>query len=367
MAQGEISYINLFLRELELYRKLAGHCLHFISRRNYDQIEEANTTGIVFSMEGGHALSRFNVGQSNNFDELESFKGEDPLFKKLKNAKNSGKPSDNLRILFESMWEEGMDLLYLTLTHLTHISEQYLATHAFGLKLIRHPAFYPSGSGISDLGKNVIDTAYTMEADGKPRPILIDIKHMSLKSRLDFYAYRTAKEYGDDYPIIASHMGVTGYNIDEWKDALVRDECRFQYDQGARTIKALTLRKIAGKWGAFNNVFTFNPWSINLMDEDIIQVLESKGLIGLNLDVRILGFQSLIGPGSKDTAEYISTAEFTSHFPHIDLRSLELNSEQELRDEEESWLKPHQGRPASAVFVFQHYSYSLYRKTKIKS
>ena len=293
-------------------------------------------------MEGGHALSRYHIGQTNQIDSFSEFSDTHPVFEALINMEsgngNTGRTADNFKTLFKCMWKAGMDLLYLTLTHLTHISEQYLATHAFGLKLIKHPAFYPSGGGISDLGKEVIDTAYNMEVDGKATPVLIDIKHMSLQSRLDFYKYR--RERGYALPIIASHMGVTGYSLREWKDAIDREECRYHYDQGIRTVKTLMLRKVAGKWGAINSQFTFNPWSINLMDEDIIRVLTSGGLIGLNLDVRILGFQAGIGFNKKESPEFLSTAEFSTHFPHIDVLSLDTPTSEELAVEEESWLVP---------------------------
>ncbi len=344
VSKGEISYFNLFCRELDAYREIVNHSsdLHFISRKKANNNLKKNSVGVLFSMEGGHALSRYNVGQTIKLDAFEGFKEDHPLFNSLieidERNGNSGRTSDNFKRLFEAMWNAGMDMLYLTLTHLTHISEQYLATHAFGLKLIKHPAFYPSGGGISDLGKEVIDVAYEMEINNNKTPILIDIKHMSLQSRLDFYKYR--KNRGYTLPIIASHMGVTGYSIKEWKDAINRDKCRYHYDQGIRTVKTLMERKTAGKWGAINREFTFNPWSINLMDEDIVAILKSGGLIGLNLDVRILGFQAGVGLGAKENPEYLSTAEFSTHFPQIDVLSFPPVTSEEMVVEEESWLVP---------------------------
>jgi microsomal dipeptidase-like Zn-dependent dipeptidase len=46
----------------------------------------------------------------------------------------------------------------------------------------------------------------------------------------------------------------------------------------------------------------FNPWTINLFDDDILKILESRGLIGLNLDQRILGVGEFPG-------EYMSPQE----------------------------------------------------------
>ena len=47
----------------------------------------------------------------------------------------------------------------------------------------------------------------------------------------------------------------------------------------------------------------FNPWSINLYDEDIREIMKSGGLIGLSLDQRILGWGNV-------SREHFSQQEF---------------------------------------------------------
>jgi microsomal dipeptidase-like Zn-dependent dipeptidase len=51
----------------------------------------------------------------------------------------------------------------------------------------------------------------------------------------------------------------------------------------------------------------FNPWSINLYDEDIKEILDSDGIIGLILDERVLGTKQ---KKEKDLVEYFSKEEF---------------------------------------------------------
>ena len=71
--------------------------------------------------------------------------------------------------------------LYLTLIHATR---NYCGTHAYAIKMLKGTnKFKPGGEGLTDLGKELIDLAYDEE---KGKRILIDIKHMSLVSRLDF-------------------------------------------------------------------------------------------------------------------------------------------------------------------------------------
>lgn len=234
------------------------------------------------------------------------------------------------------MWEEDMDLFYLTLTHLSDIPEHKLATHAHGMKLLKSTAGSPVGNGITEAGKDVIDKAYTLKVKiqetplkEKNAPVLIDMKHMSLKSRLDLYVHRRLKGY--QVPILASHMGVTGYSISEWKNAL---ESAQLLRMETPCVEIVTNRKTAGKWGFLNKAFSFNPWTINLMDEDIEEVVNSKGLIGVSLDVRILGWQDLKSKGDK--SELMSLEDFRYFFPERYARITGVKPTEDT----ESWLIP---------------------------
>jgi microsomal dipeptidase-like Zn-dependent dipeptidase len=315
IRKGEISYYQLFIRELNLYKSLNDSGTLKILSRADGKLPAGNNMVFAIGMEGGHSLSRCKIRNPGVADALAVTAGkEDALSKDFKaNALLSA--AESLRNLQQAMWHEGMDLCYLILTHLTYIPEQLLATHAYGMKMIKNTAVYPRGNGISNAGKDVIDAAYSLTVKDKggntvPAPVLIDIKHMSLKSRLDFYDHRRKKKY-DRFPILASHMGVTGYSVDEWKAALEEDILIREGDVPVVSIRID--RKAAGKWGLINKNFTYNAWSINMMDEDIQEVFNSKGIIGMSLDVRILGWQNILAKGDKD--EILSWEDYRFLFP----------------------------------------------------
>lgn len=306
----KISYYQLLIRELNLYRQLMqDNKIRMFCRKNASW-QDGEGVMLAMGLEGGHCLCRTLIRRPGEPDTMIIRNGGGDAISKDFIDNPVLTPAESLRHLQKAMWEENMDICYLILTHLSYIPEQFLATHAFGMKMIEHEAVYPCGNGITQAGKDVIDAAYTLKVDDKRATVLIDIKHMGLKSRLDLYAYRKEKNY-EAIPLIASHVGVTGYSIQEWKSAL--EECRLLVKNGIPYAGVTMDRKMAGKWGAMNNKFTFNGWSINLMDEDIEEVLKSGGLIGISLDVRILGWQDITGKGDKE--EFLSWEDFRYFFP----------------------------------------------------
>ncbi|RDC62467.1 amidohydrolase family protein [Adhaeribacter pallidiroseus] len=357
---GEVSYYRMFIKELDLYRTLAknpNEKVAFLTRKNPVKLE-GDTTFLALGMEGGHNLSRVKVAKPNVYDAQPTNGKADAVYQDFCLAEPAGVVA-SLQRLHKALWAEGMDLFYITLTHLSHIIEQPLATHAFGMKMLKHGAFYPVGNGITPLGKEVVAAAYTMtvkEADGtdKATPILIDIKHMGLKSRQDLYALRQNNAAYAHIPLIASHVGVTGYSLPEWVEAISKFSGFAQ--AGIRAVEITTKRRKAGEWGSdLNEEFTFNPWSINLMDEDIVEVLRSGGLIGISLDVRILGFQAKIGLGAKEQSEYLSVPDFKTFFPHLQVRGLGTEPLESL-ETAESWLIPtkEERHPLSLCFNLLH-------------
>ncbi len=223
---------------------------------------------------------------------------------------------DNLRQLKES----GERFLYLNLTHLSRFPT---CSHAYGIKLVRgHEQFRPAGNGISELGYRIIDIAYDKRIGGYP--LFIDIKHMGLESRRQFYAYRKEKGYGD-IPIVASHMGCTGIS---WAPEEIKRYVEEKIVQSG-TVE-VRYRKPQGIGGPFRQKTTFNPWSINLYNEEIPIILESGGLIGLNLDKRILGAKKIDG-------EFFSPESFSTVFDEPLPRSITL------REGDEKGLYEEQG------------------------
>lgn len=173
-------------------------------------------------------------------------------------------------------------LHHLTLTHLTR---QPACVHCYGVNiqvlgvnLTRDPDFQPDPNkkGLSQLGKNLIVAAYDQTTSKR---VLIDIKHMSYLSRIEFYALHDSDAWRN-IPIIVSHAGVTGTSFaaatfTSIERAARADECDLVY-----WTRVTTRRGTA-----------FNPWTINLFDEDIEQIVASGGMIGVSMDQRILGFE----------------------------------------------------------------------------
>lgn len=326
VKEGEVSYCRQFIRELELYEQMhkAGK-IFLLSRKFNTNLPSDNIPSFALSIEGGHTLLRHKTGKPGTADFIPvNGKVEVSAMVHDFNADPPLDAADSLRRIFNSMWKSNLDLLYLTLTHLTNIPTQLLANHAFGFKMLSHADAFPQAFGITEAGKRVIDAAYTMKSpdDGAATPVLIDIKHMSLKSRLDLYNYRREKQY--NHPILATHMGVTGYALNEWKEAL--REAAFYRDgsEGSPTVvRVLTKRKKAGRTNdLFLGGLEYNAWSINMMDEDIIEVLNSEGLIGVSLDMRILGcqyginkFTGVFKNDEKEFGEFMSQEEFKYFFP----------------------------------------------------
>jgi microsomal dipeptidase-like Zn-dependent dipeptidase len=246
---------------------------------------------IFLSVEGGHCF----VEEPG---EINSPQGIRDICKRLEDLKRKDQPTR---------------LLHLNLTHLT----QYVfCNHAFGMKIINQEDFKPVGNGITPLGYALIDTALsTTGSEGPVHRIFIDIKHMSLKSRQQYYAHIKAHHSGDyrngKLPIIASHVGVTGFSWSKVDDYIIDIQHSLQ-NKGECVY--VDYRLPQGKGGA-----CFNPWSINLYDEDIVEVLLSGGLIGLSLDQRILG----CGGVAK---EKMSLAEFKTQ---VKIRTTQLFDDNE--------------------------------------
>lgn len=170
-----------------------------------------------------------------------------------------------------------------------HLEQNPLCTHAYNMKIISHQNLLPSGKEISPLGREVIKKALS-----KPGRILIDVKHMSLKARKEYYRILRTDFPNENIPVIASHAAVTGISyqnieatcLPEGNPALIN--VRYKMPPG----------HIAGT--------RFNPCSINLYDEEIDIIIRSGGIIGLNFDERLLGIKKRSDP---DPTEYFSKTE----------------------------------------------------------
>ncbi|MFL5729929.1 MAG: membrane dipeptidase [Cytophagaceae bacterium] len=301
MERKKISYYALLKAELahmEQSENYNNQSFQFVN--SFEDISD-DKANLVLSVEGGHA---FIDTSSNNHNEickdlLKNFRE----FKKLPH-----------RLLFVTM---------------THLSQGMLCTHSFGMKMLlmfRDKRFYPKGSGLTDCGKEFIREALSTQ-NGKR--ILIDIKHMSLRTRKEFYDMR--KEEFPDVPIVASHMGIAGCSIYKIPIHSVIFKAKLFSFMKERQKYKVKYYKLPGLFNTY-----FNPAMINLYDEEITEIVESSGLIGVSMDKRILGY----GGGAKD---FYSFDEFNNYYKDFiekhrlikTREKIDINKEDDFDEEEQ--------------------------------
>jgi microsomal dipeptidase-like Zn-dependent dipeptidase len=76
-----------------------------------------------------------------------------------------------------------------------------------------------------------------------------------------------------------------------------------------------------------------------LLDEDIVEILTSGGLIGVSLDERMLGFKATVGLKSPLQYEVMSSEEFKYHFPDVSIDSLPNINPDEAEQEEQEQME----------------------------
>ena len=172
---------------------------------------------------------------------------------------------------------------YLTLTHLCN---NRFANHAFAIKLVSNPDFFPIGNGINSEGYQLIDAALSTQNGYR---MLIDVKHMSAKSRKDYYRHTKGT-----VPIIASH---TGFSLTSWNDkipvAKLGDAKGNLVDHAGRREDGTQspVVHVVYPWRRGRSAFVHhNLWSINLYKEEVDIIHKSGGIVGVSLDQRILGY-----------------------------------------------------------------------------
>jgi microsomal dipeptidase-like Zn-dependent dipeptidase len=274
------SYFKVFSEMLNHLDKsrLTGDGYKLLGSINeYDQ----KKLNLIFTIEGGHNLCGDKTGSKDYSDAR----------KNLEQLKKS-------------------DYRFFSLC-LAHIENTGLCNHAFAMKMLKHEDFKPKGFGITPTGMDVIN-----EALSKPKRILIDIKHMSLVSRMQYYEF--LKNYRSErIPILISHAGLTGTS---YKNMPVEKICK------GRNLVKLTYTKPLGIDGT-----RFNPWSVNLYDEELRKIIESEGIIGLNMDVRIMGTKQKLKSQlresfSKREFNFLKIKKSPLRYPPDELSGYEIQS-----------------------------------------
>ena len=270
---------------------MPGHEIVNFTRSFEDFVE--GKMNIVLSMEGAHCFLDADA-------DVATPAGMDKIINRIRTYKKRDPATATPRIF---------------ILNLTHLTRAPFCNHAFGMKLINHDEFIPQGRAISPAGYRLLEEA--MQHDKEHYPMLIDVKHMSIESRREFYAFR--RSHFPHIPITASHVGCTGISRDNALDVI---EIINAPVFNKRKCNLVTYRKPAGILQGTE----FNPWSINLYDEDIVEILASDGLIGLSLDQRILGCGDI-------AREKMSKAEtFTGIIPDRPILGRDPNEKRPAKD-----------------------------------
>ncbi len=241
---------------------------------------EPNQTATILTIEGMHSLSMSNQAVQVSDEELMN------------------------RINTIKQWDP--PILFVTFGH--HFDNR-LCSHAHSLfrvelvgdwnpdqsvnmDYITYPTENPSGDkkiGLTQLGyKAMLALLHLKEESGQlvdntadGHRILIDTKHMSASARYQMYndiikPYNEGKSDDDKIPVIASHSAYSGIvTLEQMMDRYEFEEDDF----------------FPERMSEFLPGYGFNPWNINVSDEDIHIICETRGLLGISFDERVLGLQ----------------------------------------------------------------------------
>ena len=224
---------------------------------NYNQLKQAldaddNSIVSVITIEGMHSLLKYNsFSELGTFDNFVNTPGH-PAFDNYAEM-----ITNNIQIIKE--WGGGKHSpFFITFAH--HFWN-LLCGHARSFGGLTRTFALNQDCGINleitELGLIALKQLLTRE---NGRRILIDTKHMSVKARKQFYKLRK-EEYSannDAFPIICSHAAVNGIKT---LDEILNKEDKDRH----------------------NNNKYFNAWTINLTNEDIIEIINSDGLMGIIL------------------------------------------------------------------------------------
>ncbi len=123
-------------------------------------------------------------------------------------------------------------------------------------------------TGFSELGKKVMEI---MLDDTIGRPIYIDIKHMSVESRKYYFALIKKDKYKGKVPVIISHGVCNGIP---------------DYDSKHPTFKKPGNDFFVAPYKSDKNNVWITANEINFYDNEIIELVRTNGIMGLQLDER---------------------------------------------------------------------------------
>jgi microsomal dipeptidase-like Zn-dependent dipeptidase len=293
ITQAEAGTLGIYLQKDKIDRIIKSDPFQLLMNDDWDTLTNATKFGINDKkIKVIRNRSDYNENVTDTIHVVFSVEGCHTLSTQLQNF-NVPAIIANLTTL-----QQKLSLLSINLTHMENST---LCNQAYGMQFLSNDGFKPIGNGIQAAGLEVLKYCYTNK-------IMIDVKHLSLASRRQLYDLRKTPEFQQIVqPIVCTHAGFTGISIKEIPDYLYNQPRSFNAGY------TLVWQGKPVKYGKDPRP-SFNASSINLYDEDIIEILLSGGMIGLSLDKRILGFQEYeIETSGRDDfpleTEYVSNLE----------------------------------------------------------
>ncbi len=233
---------------------------------------DASKIFVVFSVEGLHSLSptldKTKINKQTILDNLDELRAKYPII----------------------------------LINITHLEQYPFINQAYGIQFVSNDDFKPTGNRYSQDGIDNVKHCYENN-------IIVDLKHQSLATRrMLIEDIRKRAEFQNILqPLVCTHAGFTGLSYNDIPDYI-------GYQKIRRKKYSYLLWGKPRLYHMHDLTMAFNPSSINLYDEDIKAIIESGGMIGLNMDKRILGYSEAENrtPTADELAfeeEYISNDE----------------------------------------------------------
>lgn len=231
------------------------------------------TLVIVLTIEGLHALGRGHIwhnNKQNTFDvNDETFLNRVDMLKGISSPSAEGWKASPLVINVTHAFDNGLFGHSKAISGLFEKIFDYAEPHNSkpnpGYSDGLNQPMTVFGEQVIKRLLNIDETSINRSNPGKR--IIPDIKHMSTKVRKRYYEIieeHNANQPNDIIPVIMSHAAVNG------KPSLLADQEPSDEEDD---------------YACSNG---FNPWSINLYDDEIIKIHRTNGLIGIIFDERIL-------------------------------------------------------------------------------
>ncbi len=288
-VQAMTDYFTDLELEYDFYKQLDGqevrvdgkwHRYKIVS--SFNEISEnrdpnVKTIFVVLTIEGMHVL---NTG--------------------LKMMGRTANPDEVLANLDKiKQWEH--QLFFVGLTH--HFNNEMVG-HAQSLHgIVRKMCDQTENmnEGFNELGWKILRKLLDNTND---RRILIDLKHMSVKARGEYYRFLEEEHPDEIIPLIVSHGAVNGLRSNNEK---VEDDL-FNY----------------GK---------FQPDDINMFDDEIVRIAKSGGLFGIQFDERRVGSETEL----KKTGPNLSRRKMLFHKSKLIWNQIQHIAEVLNRHDQYAW------------------------------